>query len=159
MAGDILGKSGSIVTLQNADGASLTNLSGGYATTADLDSRASGNIDGYTRGRFELTCQWATVTGITVNKVVAEVYLVPEADGTNKPDVDVTAGSSAFPAGAWFSNFTATKAPTASTNARFITAEKRIPQELMTAAIRNVSGQTIAANWSLKFLPSAHRWT
>lgn len=157
MAGNILGKDTSIITLTSS-GSSLTNLSGGSAGT-DLDMRTSGNAAGYLRGRFELTCQWGTVTGITVNKVIAELYVLPKLDGTNLPQIDTTAGSSAFPPQCWFGNFTATKAPTASTDTKFVTREWDMPQELTTIYIRNVSGQTMSANWTLKFLGSHEQYT
>lgn len=157
MAGNILGKSTSIITLTSS-GASLTNLSGGAAGT-DLDARTSGNAAGYMRGRFELICQWGTVTGITLNKVVAEIYAIPKLDGTNLPQIDTTAGSSAFPAATYFGQMVATKAPTASTDTRFVTREWVLPQELLTIHVRNVSGQTISANWTLKFLGSHAQYT
>lgn len=150
MAGDIRAKERSIVTLANANGGSLSGGTALSATTADFDARAAGNFADDFAAQFELTCQWVTVTGITVNTVVAELYLVPKLDGTNLPDIDTTATTSALPAGSYVGAFVATKAPTANTNARFISGIVQFNPLLFTAYLINRSGQTISANWSLK---------
>ncbi|WP_273704152.1 hypothetical protein, partial [Candidatus Accumulibacter vicinus] len=98
MAGDIGSKERAIVTLTTA-GASLSNNSAGAANaTADLDARAGGNLARDLAVLFELTMRWATVTGIVAGTVVADLYLVPLLDGTNLPDLDLTAGASRLPA-------------------------------------------------------------
>jgi hypothetical protein len=148
MAGSIFAKERAAVTLTSS-GSSLTNGSAGSAGT-DFDARTSGNAADDFQAQFELTCQWATVTGIVAGTTVADLYLVPKLDGTNLPDVDVTAGSSKLPAAAYAGTFEAQKAPTASTNARFISALVTFNPLLFTAYILNRSGQTIAANWTLK---------
>lgn len=148
MAGDIFNKERAIVTLTSS-GASLTNNSAGSAGT-DLDARASGNFDNDLSCNFELICQWATITGIAGNTVVAELYLIPKTDGTNAPDLETTAGSSRLPANAFVGIFEAQKAPTANTNARFISPTVYLNPLLYTAYILNRSGQTITANWTLK---------
>lgn len=160
MPGNIKTKERSIITLTST-GASLTNGSAGSAGT-DFDARSAGgtgNAEGDIEARFELTCQWATVTGITAGTIVAELFLVPKLDGTNLPDVDTTSGSSRLPAGAFAAAFDATKAPTANTNARFITPLLEIFPALYTAYILNRSGQTISANWTLKVVPSQAQYT
>ena len=135
-------------------GASLTNGSAAAAGT-DLDTRTSvsGNAPGDFQAQFELTCQWASITtAIGANTVIAELYLVPKVDGTNLPDIDLTAGSSVLPPGTLKGFFPATKSPTAATNARFITDTFSVSPRLYTAYVLNKSGasNTISANWTLK---------
>src|SRR4051812_19189272 len=120
MAGDLRAKERAIVTLTTT-GASITNASAAVANaTADFDARSSGNFPDDLQAQFELICQWATITGIIANQVVAELYLVPILDGTNLPDVDLTSGASVLPPTCYAAPFIATKTPTASTNARFV---------------------------------------
>lgn len=157
MAGDIYSKERSIVTLTSTGG-SLTNGSAGAAGT-DLDARASGNVAQDFRCAFELTCQWATVTGIAKDTVVAELYLLPKRDGTNLPDIDTTSGSSALPITCQRAVFVATKAPTSNTNARFVTGWMDLDPELYTAYILDRAGQTIAANWTLKVVSARGQYS
>lgn len=157
MAGDIRAKERAIVTLTST-GSSLTNGSAGSAGT-DLDARAAGNFADDLQARFELTCQWATVTGITAGTPVAELYLVPKLDGTNLPGTDTTSGSSRMPAGTLVAVFDATKAPTANTDMRFVTGIVDLFPALYTAYIINKSGQTIAANWTLKAVGAQGQYT
>jgi hypothetical protein len=157
MAGDIRSKERSAVTLTSS-GSSLTNGSAGSAGT-DLDLRASGNGDNDLEVVFELLCQWGTITGIVKDTTVAALYLVPKFDGTNAADIDTTSGTSALPPSAFGSSFVATKAPTASTNARFVSDVVPLHPMLYTAYILNKSGQTISANWTLKALGAAGRYT
>ena len=157
MAGDLRAKERAAVTLTST-GASLTTSSAGSAAT-DMDVRAAGNAADDLLARFELTCQWATITGIVAGTIVAELYLVPKLDGTNAPDIDTTAGASRLPAGSFVATFDATKAPTASTNARFVTGLVELFPALYTAYIRNTSGQTISANWTLKVVSAQAQYT
>lgn len=150
MAGDIRAKERAIVTLTSS-GASLTNGSAGVANgTADLDARSTGNVPDDLRVRFELTCQWATITGITAGLVVAELYLVPLLDGTNLPDIDTTAGSSRLPYSCMVTEFEVPKAPVANTNMRLISRPVDIDPFLYRPYLKNVSGQTKSANWTLR---------
>lgn len=159
MAGDIRAKERAIITLTST-GASLTNGSAGLANgTADFDARSTGNAPDDLRARFELLCQWATVTGISGGILVAELYLVPALDGTNFPDVDTTAGSSRLPASCYAVAFEATKAPTANTNMRFVSAPIDIDPLLYRPYIKNISGQTISANWTVKALTAQGQYT
>lgn len=157
MAGDIRSKERSAITLTST-GSSLTNGSAGSAGT-DLDLRAAGNGDNDLEVVFELLCQWATVTGIVKDTIVAALYLVPKFDGTNAPDVDTTSGSSALPPSSFASNFIATKAPSSNTNMRFVSDVVPLHPMLYTAYALNRSGQTISANWTLKALGAAGRYT
>ncbi len=157
MAGSIFAKERSIITLTST-GASLTNGSAGSAGT-DLDVRSSGNAAEDFQSTLELKCQWGTVTGIVKGTVVAELYLVPKLDGTNAPDVDTTSGSSALPYESFAAVFTAIKAPTASTDMRFITGTVNLQPILYTAYIINTSGQTISSNWTLKIVPAQAQYS
>lgn len=159
MAGDIRAKERAIVTLTST-GASLTNGSAAVANgTADFDARSSGNAPDDFEAAFELIVQWATITGITVNTAVAELYLVPILDGTNLPDIDLTAGSSALPAPTFVGVFVATKAPTANTNARFVSGAVNFNPLLYRPYILNKSGQTMTANWTLKAVSVQAQYT
>lgn len=144
---DIRSKERAIATVTTT-GASLTNSSG--ASAGDVGFRSSEGNDGDLQAQFELTCQWATITGIANGTLVAELYLVPKLDGTNAPDVDTTSGASNFPIAAFKAVFLACKAPTANTNMRFITSVFDVEPRLYTAYVKNRSGQTITANWTLK---------
>ena len=159
MAGFLYSKDRAIITLTSS-GASLTNGSGGSAGT-DLDCRASvaGNAQGDFMARFELVCQWATITSIVKGTTIAEVYLVPKMNGTNAPDVDSTSGSSAYPYESFATTFTAVKAPVANTDMRFVSALVQVPSELLTAYIINRSGQTMTANWTLKVVPEQAQYS
>lgn len=162
MAGNLKSKERSIIT-HTSSGSSLTNGSAGAGNaTAEFDARSaggSGNAEGDLQVRFELICQWATITGIAAGTSVAELYLVPKLDGTNLPDIDTTSGSSRLPASCLAAVFEATKAPTANTNMRFISQIIDVFPALYTPYIVNRSGQTIAANWTLKSVPAQGQYT
>lgn len=150
MPGNLAAKERAIVTLTTT-GASLTSGSAGAANgTADFDARAAGNFADDFQAQFEFVAQWATVTGITVNTVAAELYLVPLVDGTNLPDVDLTAGSSALPLATFVGVFQFVKVPTAATNMRFVSPIVQFNPLLHRAYILPRAGQTTSANWSLK---------
>lgn len=150
MVAAIRQKERSIVTTTSS-GSSLTNGSAGVANgTANFDVRSGGNFEEDRTAQFELICQWATVTGIVAGTIVAELYLLPALDGTNYPDIDTTSGSSKLPYATLAGNFEAQKAPTANTDARFISSIVSFNPLLFKPYILNKSGQTIAANWTLK---------
>lgn len=150
MPGDIRSKERAAVTLTST-GASIATGSAAVANaTADFDARAGGNAPDDLQAQFQLTVQWATVTNILVNTVVAELYLLPALDGTNFPDIDLTASTSALPGAAYAGAFVATKAPTASVNAVFISPNIAFNPFLLRPYILNRSGQTMAVNWTLK---------
>lgn len=156
MAGSILLKEQAIVTLTST-GASLTTGSAGLA--GQLDARAAGNAADMFAALFSLTAQWATATGIAAGSFVADLYLVPAIDGTNFPDIDLTAGAAYIPFTMKAGSFIASKAPTASTNALFQSAPVDLLPTLYNVYIVNKSGQTMSANWSLKALASAAQYT
>jgi hypothetical protein len=121
MPGDIRSKERGIVTLTTS-GASLSTGSAGAANgTADFDARSTGNFPDDLQAQFELVCQWATVTSIVAGTIAAELYLVPLLDGTNPPDIDLSAGSSRLPYACFAGVFECQKAPTANTSMRFVT--------------------------------------
>ncbi len=159
MAGDIRAKERSIVTLTTS-GASLANNSAGAANgTADFDARSSGNFPDDLQAQFELVCQWATITSIVAGSIAAELYLVPLIDGTNLPDVDLTSGSSRIQYACYAGTFECPKAPTVNTNMRFVTGNIAFNPLLLRPYILNRSGQTIAANWSLKAVSVQAQYT
>ena len=157
MAGNLASKEQAIVTLTTT-GASLTNLSANSAATT-LDCRSAGNAADMLQAQFQLTCQWATITGITFGIDVADLYLVPALDGTNYPDVDTTAGASHPPTGAFKASFIDAKAPTANTAMTFVTPVVDLFPALYTAYIHNQSGQTMSANWTLKVVAAQAQYT
>ncbi len=148
MAGNIFAKERSIITLSTT----LSSMTNGSATSAGttLDCRSAGNSAEDFLARFELVCQWATITGIVAGTIVADLYLVPALDGTNYPDLDTTAGSSRLPLSCYAGSFEAQKAPTANTNMRFVSPVVDLEPVLYAAYVLNKSGQTISANASLK---------
>ena len=159
MPGDIRAKERAIVTLTTT-GASLTNSSAGLGNqTVDFDARSTGNAADDLQAQFELICQWATITSIVKDTTAADLYLIPVLDGTNVPDVDTTAGTSALPYTAFVGSFVCVKAPTANTNMRFITPVIDISPRLYKPYILNRAGQTITANWSLKVVSDQAQYT
>lgn len=159
MAGNITAKERAIVTLTST-GASITSGSAAVANaTADFDARSSGNAPDDLQAQFELICQWATITGIVAGTVVAELYLLPILDGTNLPDIDLTSGSSRLPSASYACAFEATKAPSASTNMRFVSPTVVFNPVLMRPYILNRAGQTMAVNWTLKALSVQAQYT
>lgn len=157
MAGELFSKERAAVTLTST-GSSLTNNSAGSAGT-DLDCRSAGNAAQDLEAILELVCQWGTITGIINGTVVADLYLVPKLDGTNAPDVDATSGASNLPAGAFVGSFVACKAPSANTDMRFIVPPLALQPLLYTAYIKNRSGQTISANWTLKVVTARGQYS
>lgn len=159
MPGDLRAKERAIITLTSTGGSLTTGSAGAANATADFDARSTGNAPDDLQAQFELTCQWATITGIAAGTVVAELYLLPIADGTNAPDIDITAGSSRLPYAAYVGTFEATKAPTANTNARFVSGNVIFNPMLLRPYILNKSGQTITANWALKVVSVQAQYT
>lgn len=144
---DIRSKERAIQTVTST-GASLTGSSA--AAAGDVDFRSAGGYDGDLQAQFDLQCQWATITGIANNTVVAELYLVPKMDGTTAADVDLATGASNLPMSCLAAVLVACKAPTANTNMLFVTSVFDVSPRLYTAYIKNRSGQTITANWRLR---------
>ena len=159
MAGDIRAKERAIVTLTST-GLSIATGSAAVANaTADFDARSTGNAPDDLQAQFTLQCQWATITGIVVNTVVAELYLLPAIDGTNFPDVDLTASTSAIPGAAYAGAFVCAKAPSANTNMLFISPNISFNPMLLRPYIINRSGQTMTANWTLKAVSVQAQYT
>lgn len=157
MAGNIQAKERSIITLSSSQGTLATGTA--VAAGVDLDMRASGNAADDFQATFQLTCQWATITGIVKDTIAAELYVLPKMDGTNLPSIDTTSGTSALPL-PWLKGlFIAVKAPSASTDMIFVTDLVILPPRLYTVHILNRSGQTIAASWTLKAVTDQAQYT
>lgn len=159
MAGDLRSKERAIVTLTST-GASMTTGSAAAANaTADFDARSAGNFPDDLQAQFELVAQWTTITSIVAGTIAAELYLVPILDGTNLPDVDLTAGTSRLPYSTYVGAFECPKAPVANTNMRFVSANVTFNPALMRPYLLNRSGQTISANWSMKAVSVQGQYT
>jgi hypothetical protein len=157
MAGNILSKEQSVLSLSGS-GSALASGSAGLAAT-QLDCRASGNAADLFMALFSLTAQWATVTGIAAGTTVADLYLVPAIDGANFPDVDTTAGASYIPFTMKAGSFVAPKAPTANANALFQSQPVDLMPVLYNVYVINRSGQTMSASWAMKALAAAAQYT
>lgn len=159
MAGDIRQKERAIVTLSSTIASMTTGSAAVANATADFDARSSGNAPDDFCAQFEWTVQWSTITGIAAGTIVGELYLLPILDGTNAPDIDTTSGSSKLPYAAYAGAFEATKAPTANTNARFISPVVFFNPLLFRPYIKNTSGQTTAVNSTLKAVSVQGQYT
>ena len=159
MAGDLRSKERAIVTLTSSGGSLTTGTAGLANGTADFDARSSGNAPDDLQAQFELIVQWATITSIVANMVIAELYLLPALDATNFPDVDTTGGSSVIPAAAFVDSFICAKAPTANTDMRFVSREIAINPLLYRPYLLNRSGQTMSVNWALKVVSVQGQYT
>lgn len=157
MAGSLFYKERTLVTLTST-GTSITTGSAAAVGT-DLDCRAAGNAADDLEAWFELTCQFATITGIIGGVTIADLYLVPKLDGTNAADVDLTASTSRAPLGAYFDSFVCAKAPTAATNMRFVTGKGQLFPLLFTPYLINRAGQTMTVNWTLKVVSAQMQYS
>lgn len=164
MPGNIFYKERAIVTLQ--DRTNTTTLANGTAlaaVTADMDVRSGGNVAQDFFALFELLCRWATITNIVRGTVAAELYLVPLVDGTNLPDVDLTAGTSGFSPAHFAGMFICSKAPTANVDMRFTTGIISLFPALYRAYILNRSGQTITVtsgtSWQLRVVTAQEQYS
>lgn len=159
MAGTLFLKEQSIVTLTST-GASLTNLSAGVANgTADLDCRSAGNAAEVASAMFWLQMQWVTITGILNGVDVADLYLVPLVDGTNLPDLDLTAGASHISPNFYAGSFICDKQAVTNTNMLFTLGPVELFPVLYRPYILNQSGQTNTANWTLKVVAAQGSYT
>lgn len=158
MAGNILILTGTTTSITTTGGSTTTGTATS-AGTIDLRSGGTTNLAEMMEAFFELTCQWATITSIAAGNVIGDLYLVPAIDGTNYIDVDTTSGSSVISSNMRFDSFRCAKAPSANTNMRFATASGLLFASLYTVYLLNRSGQTISANWTLKMLAQAARYT
>lgn len=140
-----------------ASGASLATDVGLELTGTAFNARlgAMSQIAQPRAFQCELTCQWATITGIDPGDGVAELYAVPSLDGTNYPAVKLTA--TAFLSPAWYkSTLTCSLAPTATVDMRFHTAEFALQPLLHKVYLVNRSGQTMTAGWTVRIM--SFRW-
>lgn len=161
MASNILWADGTVQPLTSS-GASLTNGSAalaGFPGTIDLTAAGNETWANDLVGIFELTAQWATVSGISAATTVAQLYMVPTFDGTNYADVDLSSGASNIPGSTLKAMFPAAKAPTANTNMLFASNEVLLLPLKYRIYLKNSSGQTMAANWTLKWTSFHNRTT
>lgn len=138
---DLKLKAGTTQTLQNGDGASISNNAVGTVGT-DLDNTTELAFS-YS---FELNAGFGS--SVTAGEDI-ELYLVPKLDGTNLADKDTSTPrfAPAHYAGTFIT-------PTSGTATRRLT----IPAVTLgpykyTAYLWNKSGQTVSANWTLKAFP------
>lgn len=150
MAGDIRTKERAIITLTTTGPILSAGSAAAANATADFNAGAGGNVAGDSRVQFELLCQWANITGIVLNTIVAEIYLVPLFGGVDLSDIDLTAGSSALPLPAYVGSFRCVKPPVAATNMRFISDSVQFNPFLYRPYLLNRSPQQMAANWSVR---------
>lgn len=161
MAGDIFYKERAIITLQ--DRTNTTTLATGSAVAAatDLDVRASGNAAQDFLATFELLCRWGTITGILEGVVAAELYLVPLVDGTNLPNVNLTAGASLLDG--FRGLFKVNAQAVTATDMRFFCEGVALMPHLYRVYILNRSGQTITTtsgtSWQLKVVTARQQYT
>jgi hypothetical protein len=152
MAG-IFAKERAVFALSSAQ-AALGSGSAQLAVTP-LNVAAGGNASDDFEALFELTVQWATITGIVLETKVADLYLLPSLDGgTTYPDVDLTAGTSVIPRPSYVCSFVAVKAPVANTDMVFTTNLAILHPVMYKAYLLNTSGQIISAGWTLRTVPA-----
>jgi hypothetical protein len=132
----------------------LASGSGLAAATADLDVRAGGNAAFSVLATFELLCRWATNTGILAGVAIADLFLVPLIDGSNLPDVDLTATTSAIPVSTYVGTFPCARQPASAADMRFVLENVPLMVMLYRAHIINRSGQTVTTtsgtSWQLR---------
>ncbi len=160
MAGSIFWKERTVVTLDNANfnGGTLATLTAAASGT-NVDVRASGNAAEDYVFYMELLCQWTTITNISANLTVFDVYMVPALDGTNFADVDTSAGASNIPVNYRVASFVAPKAPISNTNMRFATAPFTLFPALYKPYLLNRSGQTMSSGATLKIASAQDQYS
>lgn len=135
--------------------------SGAAAATADFDARAAGNAADDMLAMFELFCRWTTITGILANVAVADLHLVALLDGSNLPDVDLTAGTSLVPG--YVGSFICVKQAVTVTDMRFVMGPIPLFPALYRAYIINRSGQTMTTtsgtSWQLRVVTAQGQYT
>lgn len=158
MAGSIKWQEGAVITLTST-GAALTAGSGGLA--AQLDCRAAGTSGAVEAiaAQFSLSAAVAANTSIVAGTTSADLYLVPAIDGTNFPDIDLTAGSSYIPYQMRQGSFSFARVPTANTALLMQSGTVELLPYLYNVYILNRSGQSINVNWTLKIGATAAQYT
>lgn len=157
MPGLIGARERAVITLTST-GAAISNGSA-IAVGTDLDARTGGNAPDDLLCKFQLTCQVATVTGIAVDTIIADIYLLPKIDGTNLPTIDVTGGSSALPYSCFVGSFVAVKVPTSAVDMLIVSPRVDLDPLLHTVYLIGRSGQTVSANWTFKMIPWQAQYT
>lgn len=164
MAGEIFYKERAIITLQDrTNTTAMTSTSAAAAVTADLDVRTGGNAAGDFLATFELLCRWGTITNILAGVVAAELYLVPLVDGTNLPNVNLTAGASYISSAGLAGLFVVPAQAVSATDMRFFCGPFALMPLLYRAYILNRSGQTMTTtsgtSWQLKAVTAREQYT
>lgn len=164
MAGFIFYRERAILTLQDrTNTTAMTSGSAAAAVTADLDARAGGNAPDDMLAMFELLCRWTTITGIVAGVAIAELYLVPLLDGTNLPDVNLTAGSSSLALNGLMGMFLCPKQAVTATDLRVFLGPVPLFPTLYRAYILNRSGQTMTTtsgtSWQLRVVAAQGQYT
>lgn len=152
MAGTLKNEEGTITTITST-GSGLANNSATLAGALDLRLGGSGNSIGDYDGIFDMTVQWSTITGIDKDTVVAEIYAVPSLDGgSTYPDVDTTAGASKFAQNYLVAYIVASRTATSNTNMLMASTPAVFQALKYNIYVKNTSGQTMTANWTLRVL-------
>jgi hypothetical protein len=141
----------------------MTSGSAAAAATADLNVQSGGNAADDFLAMFELLCRWTTITGIVAGVTVADLYLVPLLDGTNLPDVDLTAGASYIAATGSMGSFICAKQAVTATDMRFFLGPVPLFPTLYRAYLLNRSGQTMTTSsgtsWQLKVVSAQAQYS
>lgn len=139
------------VTLTST-GASVADKTASSVGVIDLRAAGTTNLAQALAAYAELTCQFTTITNITVGKVVGEFYMVPAIDATNYADIDTTSGSSYISRNYLCGTFYAHKQFVTATNYRMATAPFDLFPTIYTGYVLFLAGQTVTANWTLKMM-------
>jgi hypothetical protein len=163
MAGELFAKERAIITLQDRTNTTAMTTGSAAAAAVDLDMRSGGNAAQDFLAAFELLCRWGTITNILAGVVAAELYLVPLVDGTDLPNVNLTAGASYLSAGALRGVFDVVAQAVTATDMRFAIDNIPLMPLLYRPYILNRSGQTMTTtsgtSWQLKVVTSREQYT
>lgn len=145
MAADIKLKAGTPQTLQNADGAAVSNNAVGTVGT-DLDNSTE------LAELYDFELNGGFGSSVTAGEDI-DLYLVPKLDGANLADKDTS--TPLFQPSHFRGTFIT---PTNGTAARRMTVEG-VPLNpgKYTCYLHNKSGQTLSANWTLKAFPTKYQ--
>jgi len=158
MAGDIFLKEQSVVTITSS-GSSVATGTAVSAGTINMQAAGTSSLIENLRAFAELTCQFATITGITAGILVADLYFVPAIDGTNYADVDTSSGVSYVTNNYRVGSFVAHKQLVTATDYRFASAPFDLFPAKYTAYVLFRAGQTVTANWTLKLMAARAQYS
>ncbi len=158
MAGDLFLKELTPVTITST-GASVADKTASSAGTVDMRAAGTANVIEDVQAFLELTCQFATITGIVAGTIIGDAYLVPALDGTNYADVDTTSGASYIGSPMRVGSFVSHKQLVTATNYRIPTAVFDLFPALYTVYVLFRAGQTVTVNWTLKIAAARAQYT